>query len=115
MTTGQFWSRGFSSSLDIPEEDLVSGNGPIDTALKAAFVDACLAVESAEAGSRPYSLASVTISMTEKEGYRVEATVEGKSHTVVMQKCQKCLASTYQDFHPFNGCEAVLVQEVMDS
>jgi hypothetical protein len=113
MTTGQFWSRVYTTDFDLFEGDLV--NGPINTALKAAFVDACFAVESVGAGSRPGSLASVTISMTEDGDYRLEAVSEGKSYAIVTQKCHKCLATIHGDLHPFNGCDEVLLEEIHNS
>ena len=109
---GSFWSRPYESDTDI-DAALVSRR--IDTPLQCAFVDACTAVEGLH---KNLALAAVKVTLTPGGDYRVEAVLEQDRFAVTTRKCGKCAAVVYGDdrsvCHPFNGCEAVLIEEVME-
>lgn len=112
--SGEFWSREWESNADLEEE---LKNGRLDTPLKQAFADACLAVEGKDAGSKPGTLARVSVSMGSEKSFVLEAfSADGQmARRVETQRCALCAAATYGECHPLNGCEKVLIFEVMGS
>jgi len=108
---GEFWSREWISNVDLGAE---LETGKIDTPLRCAAVDACMAVEDKGAGAQPKTLATFRVSAV-PEGWRVTARspVDDRESVVTTTPCPKCRTPTHQECHPHNGCEAVLVEEIM--
>jgi hypothetical protein len=99
---GEFWSRKYESDIDVSSELQTS----VTTPLASAFVDACMSVEDS-------NLAIVVISVTTNGDFQVKATGDLGECAVVTKKCPKCASATYKGSHPFNGCETVLIEEIM--
>ena len=108
--SGTFWSRTWESDTDLEEE---LGRGDLDSGLRYAFADVCLMVEPVSAGFGKGSLAVVEI-FGEDGNFKLMASCQGRSASVTTCKCPRCGVDTYENCHSFNGCEVVLIEEIME-
>jgi hypothetical protein len=55
----------------------------------------------------------VEVSLVSKNKFKLSAKGPSKHMAVMVYRCPKCSAITYGGSHPMNGCEVVLIEEVM--
>jgi hypothetical protein len=107
---GEFWSRSWESDVDLSDE---LSERKITTPFQRAIIDACLGVEKGKTDS----MAKLEIKLNESGNFVIKAwsfsEFSKKEKTIETNKCPKCGVRTYTNVHPFNGCECVVVEQVM--
>ena len=91
------------------DEDVSAAVEDCESPIRAAFECACCMVESENAAV----LAEVKI---ERIGgkMRLSAECEGSKWAANCGVCELCGQDTFQNAHPFNGCEKIVVEEIMN-
>jgi hypothetical protein len=106
---GTYCLRQWTSDVDV-KEDLEDQHNP----LHMAFVSVCREVEPIDVGLRDGSLATVEIKNLPNGDRLIKAVSEGREAHRTAPICKKCGTHMFLRFHLYNGCEDVIVEEIMD-
>lgn len=103
---GEFWSREMRSDVDLSD---------MPRSVDAAICHVCNEIEQGrmnEDEESKWTLATIFVKSI-PTGMIVIARRLGAECAVSLTRCERCGAPTLGDIHPLNGCEVVMIEEIM--